>query len=192
MFYNKIFRPQRLLTVCDRSSSRRWRDRNATPSSLLIWLRKRSPSCSIFLKSFMKNAGRRAEVGGSRGAVTHALSHHPPFIPPSTPPTPPHPRPPSSTIACIPGCVSFFRERRGRGESYHGNSKPAESYLFAGLQRERNAKERLRDASRSFFKKIKKSLIYVQIQQNTKKQGGRDPVSFSKAHSSATQHLFVD
>lgn len=94
----------------------------------------------------MKNAGTTEEVGGSRGAVTHALSHHAPFTPPLTPP------PQSSTIACIPGFISFFREWRGRGGSCHGNSKPTESYLFAGLQRELS-KERLRDVSQSLLKK---------------------------------------
>lgn len=134
-------------------------------SSLLIWLRKRSPSCSIFLKSFMKNAGRRAEVGGSRGAGTHALSHHPPFIPPSTPP-PPHP-PPRPSLASL---VAFLF--LGKGEEEGRVTMATASLLKAtcllGYRENELRRGWEMPLHRSLKKKKKKSLLYVQIQQNTK------------------------
>lgn len=53
-------------------------------------------------------------MGGSRGAGTHALSHHPPFIPPSPPPVvPPPPRRPRPSLASL---VSFLFLGNGEEE----------------------------------------------------------------------------
>lgn len=106
----------------------------------------------------MITAGLGEEVGGARGAVTHAL-------------------PPSQSIhsslsvACALGflSISFFRERRGRVKSYHGNSKLAASYLFAGLQRGW-AKQRLRDVSLSFFVFLFLINTLLYVRNTTKKR----------------------